>query len=87
MNAELNYPWQQGVVEAFLAPPHELPAKVSIAERAISARLNESHELDFPEEMALEDALRMLKVLISETKAQLAEDQRAEYRDQRAAIA
>lgn len=64
----LKYPWQAVIVDAFLASPNDLSIKINVAERAISARVNES-AIDFAERMALDDALRMLRVLISETKA------------------
>jgi len=78
----MRYAWQQEVVDAFLAPLREVPAKVSVAEQAIAARLRERVELDSAENMALEDARRMLKVLISETRMESAEKRRAENRDQ-----
>jgi len=68
----LKYPWQAVIVEAFLAPPSDLSIKIDEAERAISARVRES-EIDFAERMALDDALRMLRVLTSEARLQQAE--------------
>ena len=76
MDCGLRYPWQEAVVEAFIAPPADLGAKIDEAERIISARINEP-QIDFPERMALDDALRMLRVLISETKAEEAEHSRS----------
>ena len=72
MNCGLRYPWQEVVVEAFLAPPGDLSIKINEAERTISARIRES-EIDFAERMALDDALRMLRVLTSEARLQQAE--------------
>ena len=72
MDCGLKYPWQEVVVEAFLAPPSDLSIKIDEAERAISARVRES-EIDFAERMALDDALRMLRVLTSEARLQQAE--------------
>lgn len=75
MEYGLKYAWQEVVVEAFLASPPDLSTKINKAERAISARLIEN-DLDFAEQTALDDALRMLRVLISETKATEAEHSR-----------
>ena len=72
MNCELKYAWQEVVVDAFLAPPSDLSIKIDEAERTISARIRES-EIDFAERMALDDALRMLRVLTSEARLQQAE--------------
>jgi hypothetical protein len=77
MDCELKYPWQEVVVEALIAPPAELSAKINVAERSISARIRES-QLDFSERMALDDALRILRVLVSETKAREAEHSRTQ---------
>ena len=71
----LKYPWQAVIVDAFLAPPADLSAKINVAEQTIAARVRES-EIDFSERMALDDALRMLRVLISEIKAEKAEHSR-----------
>ena len=72
MDCGLKYAWQEVVVEAFLAPPSDLSIKINEAERTISARIRES-EIDFAERMALDDALRMLRVLTSEARLQQAE--------------
>lgn len=77
MNCELKYAWQEAVVEAFLASPSDLTVKINEAERAISDRLRES-EIDFAERMALDDALRMLRVLISEARLQQVEYKQGE---------
>ncbi len=66
----MEYPWQQTVVDAFLAPPAELGAKINIAERAITARLKGPEKISPAEHLALEDALRSLRVLIADLKAQ-----------------
>ena len=76
MDYALKYPWQAVIVEAFLAPPSDLSIKIDEAERTIAARMSEP-EIDFAERMALDDALRMLRVLISETKAAEAEHSRS----------
>ena len=73
----LKYPWQAVIVEAFLAPPSDLSIKIDEAERAISARVRES-EIDFAERMALDDALRMLRVLTSEARLQQVEYKQGE---------
>jgi hypothetical protein len=77
MNCELKYAWQEAVVEAFLASPSDLTVKINEAERTISARIRES-EIDFAERMALDDALRMLRVLISEARLQQVEYRQGE---------
>ena len=70
------YPWQEAVVEAFIASPADLGAKINEAERTISARIKEP-QIDFAERMALDDALRMLRVLVSETKTEEVEHNRS----------
>jgi hypothetical protein len=77
MNCELKYAWQEVVVDAFLASPSDLTVKINEAERAISDRLRES-EIDFAERMALDDALRMLRVLIFEARLQQVEYKQGE---------
>jgi hypothetical protein len=67
MSDGVNYSWQQYVVDAFIALPESLPAKISIAERAISARFRDPVPPDLEESLALQDALRALGVLIEET--------------------
>ncbi len=72
-----NIPWQEAVVDAFIVAACRFGRKDRrIAERIISARINEP-QIDFPERMALDDALRILQVLISETKAEEAEHSRS----------
>jgi hypothetical protein len=68
MSNEIKYPWQQTVVDAFLALPDSLPAKINIAERAISARLTDPQQADLDERTALKDALRALQVLCAELR-------------------
>jgi hypothetical protein len=75
MDYGLKYPWQEAVVAAFIAAPADLGVKINEAERTIAARINEP-QIDFSERMALDDALRMLRVLMSETKAEQAEQSR-----------
>lgn len=67
MTDEVKYSWQQYVVDAFVAPTESLPVKISIAERAISARFGDPVPPDLEESLALHDALRALDVLIEET--------------------
>jgi hypothetical protein len=81
MNDLITYPWQQSVLDAFLAAPEELSRSINIAERAILARLQESHELDFSEHVALDDALRALRVLICETTDQAKACKRDEHKN------
>lgn len=76
MDYGLKYPWQEAVVAAFIATPADLGAKINEAERTIAARISEP-QIDFSERMALDDALRMLRVLMSETKAEEAEHSRS----------
>lgn len=73
MYDQIKYPWQQAVVDAFLSAPQDLPTKINIAERTVSARLQESCELDLSEQVALDDALRALRVLVSEASFQPAQ--------------
>jgi len=60
------------IIDAFLALPSDVPAKIAIAEEAISTRLRDWGHVDSSEHMALEDASRALRVLLSETKAEAA---------------
>lgn len=76
MDDGLKYPWQEAVVAAFIAAPSDLGAKINEAERTIAARISEP-QIDFSERMALDDALRMLRVLMTETKAEEAEHSRS----------
>jgi hypothetical protein len=73
----LKYPWQAVILEAFLATPSDLSIKINEAERAISDRVREP-EIDFSERMALDDALRMLRVLTSEARLQQVEYKQGE---------
>jgi hypothetical protein len=61
----LKYSWQQLVVDAFLEPYIEnLPRKISVAERAISARLLERKTFALDERIALGEALLALHRLL-----------------------
>jgi hypothetical protein len=68
MGDEIKYPWQQLVLDAFLATRDSLSMKINIAERAIAARLAERQQPDLTERIALDDALRALRVLLGETR-------------------
>jgi hypothetical protein len=78
MDGQIQYPWQQALVDAFLAATADAPMKVKIAEQTILTRLRERRQVDSSELMALEDGLRALKVLVSEAKAEAAEKNRVE---------
>ena len=65
----IEYSWQQTVLDAFLARPAELAGKLYLAKRAITARLKAPERIGPAEHLALEDALRSLKVLIADLKA------------------
>lgn len=68
-NNHIEYPWQQMLLDAFLAKPEDLGRKINLAERAILARLKGPAQINPAEHLALEDALRSLKVLIADVKA------------------
>jgi len=78
MDEQIEYIWQQTILDAFLSPPQELPGKIGIALRTISARLKEAHQLDLSEQMALDDGLHALQVLMSEMTSQPHEDNQGE---------
>jgi len=69
MNDETKYPWQQPILEAFLASPEALPLKVNVAEKAIAARLVDARKPDLEEQLALNDGLQTLRVLLAEINA------------------
>ena len=64
------YSWQQTLLDAFLASPAELAGKINIAERAIMTRLKGPEKISPAEYLALDDALRSLKVLMADLKSQ-----------------
>jgi hypothetical protein len=69
-NPEIKYPWQQAVFDAFVEfRPEVLPMKVNAAQRAVAAGLTDLDPLEIDERIALQDALRSLRVLIFETKS------------------
>lgn len=79
----LKYPWQQLVVDAFLEPhPENLPRKISVAERAISARLLERSRFEVDERIALGEALLALHRLLSDLTDQDREAVSSEQSDQ-----
>jgi hypothetical protein len=65
----LKYPWQQAVSDAFKEPRSEdLPLKVSVAQRAIAARLRDhTAPAKLDEQLAIREALGSLSVLCPET--------------------
>lgn len=68
MSDGVKYPWQQFVVDAYVASPECLPSKINIAHRAIAARLIDRAEPDAEERLALNDALRALSILVDDTR-------------------
>ena len=64
----LKYPWQDSVADAFASTLDLLPAKINVAERAIAARLKDPEEPSSEERVALNEALRALRQLTSETQ-------------------
>jgi hypothetical protein len=66
MDQKLKYPWQQALLDAFLAPLDSLIVKINVAEKAIAARLRDPIATDHEERLALNDALRTLGVLMRE---------------------
>jgi hypothetical protein len=56
------------VLDALIASPESLAGKINIAERAIAARLAVNQQLELAERIALNDALRALRVLLEETR-------------------
>ena len=80
---DVQYAWQQTLVDAFLSLPAEVFEKVAIAQQAIKARLKESSELELAERIALDDAERALRVLNAE--ASLARGERSQAGQKRVA--
>lgn len=75
--AELKYPWRRFVVDAFMELRHErLLLKINAAERAVSARLCDPTPADNEERFALKDALRRLRILMSEQEKKRNESDR-----------
>ena len=64
LDAALQYPWQQTLLEAFIEwRPDYLSGKIDAAERAIAARFCEPTDLN--EQIALGDALHTLRLLFA----------------------
>jgi hypothetical protein len=61
-------------VDAFAAAADSLPGRIEAAQRAIAIRLTDFKAPDRSEQNALNEALRALRQLISETKPSEAED-------------
>lgn len=79
MDQELKYPWQEAVLDAFMAPPGSVLRTIAIAQTAISARMKALESSDREEQVALHDALRALRVLVRETEVtELAEPKKQE---------
>jgi hypothetical protein len=68
MNRAVRYAWEEAVHDALVASPDVLPLKINIAERAIAARLNDT-QLSGNERIALKDALNLLHILLTESRA------------------
>lgn len=65
----LKYPWQQAVSDAFAETRSELVSwKVNAAEQAISARLCDKTPTGSDEQIAIREALRTLRALLTEPK-------------------
>jgi hypothetical protein len=66
-NPEIKYLWQQTVLDAFMEfRPEVLPIKVNAAQRAVAARLTDPNPPELDERIAIQDALRSLRILIPE---------------------
>lgn len=78
MDHLIQYAWQQTVLDAFLSPSSDVAAKVRIAAQCIEARMREWDRLDSSEQLALDDAVRALKVLSAEAKSEVADNKRRE---------
>jgi CheY-like chemotaxis protein len=69
LNGPLRYQWQHSVMDAFAASASDSsPSRIEIAERAIAIRLADLKAPDRDEQIALNEALRALRQLISETE-------------------
>lgn len=75
---DVQYAWQQTVVDAFVSLPPQLSEKIRIAQEAIASRLQSSTELEISERIALDDARRALRVLAFETQFESAKYGRGE---------
>ena len=75
MDQELKYPWQEAVLNAFMAPPGSLVRTIAVAQAAISVRLTALTSTNHEEQLALYDALRALRVLVEETEPHISPGQ------------
>ena len=71
-NDHIKYAWQELVLEAFLADQPDLAGKIAFAEQAIAARLKDRAKITPAEYLALDDALRSLRVLLADVRSQRA---------------
>ena len=61
---QLKYPWQKPVLDALTEfNPKWLPLKATAAKRAISARFRDIGPVNLDEWIALQDAMRSLRIL------------------------
>jgi CheY-like chemotaxis protein len=67
LNVPLRYQWQHCVMDAFASASDSLALKIGIAEQAIAVRLTDLKAPDRDEQLAINEALRALRRLISET--------------------
>jgi hypothetical protein len=70
MNANVKYPWQQAVLDAFIEFRSEnLQDKITVARGKITERLNDPQQLDPDERRALTDALHILTVFLHSSES------------------
>jgi hypothetical protein len=65
---EFKYAWQPLVDDCLRASPENLPSKINVAERALSARLLDLNSPDRQELIALREALRTLRAVLPEQR-------------------
>ena len=71
------YSWQQTVLDVFVeSRPEILPAKISAAEQAISARLCDKTPVNLDEHLAIRYALQSLRVLLPEPKKMIEDSEK-----------
>jgi DNA-binding NarL/FixJ family response regulator len=68
LNSPLRYQWQHSVMDAFASAPDSLLSKIDSAEHAIAARFTDLNAPDRDEQIALNEASRALRQLISKTE-------------------
>jgi hypothetical protein len=66
--AKLKYIWQRIVYDAVITTDDKLPKRIQAAEIAIAQRQADLPEPDFTERIAIDDALRLLRILIVEAR-------------------